>query len=137
MSRRRPRPDDAKATARVIADRCLATRARRLDREVTRAYNEALRPYGITSPQLTVLVNIALLEPVSPGALADRIGLAKSTLTRNVQRMIQVGWVRSDGTAHDRLEDLSLSRKGETLLSEAYEGWVSAQAHAEGRLGGM
>ena len=52
-----------------IRDHCFAKRARLLGRRVTRIYDEALRPAGLTSGQLTILVAVTL----HPGARANQL----------------------------------------------------------------
>ena len=54
----RQAPKIADITAR-IAGECLAVRLRRLNREVTALYDEALRPLGLKTSQLNMLVMIS------------------------------------------------------------------------------
>ena len=48
-----------------ITRECLLTRTRRISRVLTGIYDQALRPFGINSPQFTLLVVIARLGPVN------------------------------------------------------------------------
>jgi DNA-binding MarR family transcriptional regulator len=124
-------PVEARAAAAAIAQECLATRARRLDRTLTRLYNDALRPYGVTSTQLALLVGLSLQEPVRPGVLGRGVGLEKSTVSRNVGRMIDSGWVTEIDGQDGRSKLLRLTDAGSTLVSRAYKGWRSAQERAK------
>ena len=72
-------------------------------RAVTRAYDETLRPTGLRASQLSVLVAVGTGEAPSIAALAQVLGMDRSTLTRNLgpletEGLVQVGlggWRRS------------------------------------------
>lgn len=119
--------------ARTIMEECLALRVRRLSRIVTRLFDGALRPFGITVSQLSLLVVLERSGPSTPLAVARKLDLDKSTLSRNLRRLIENGWVRegSDGP-RKRLELTSLGRG---LLGRAYGSWQKVQGQAEKRLG--
>jgi DNA-binding MarR family transcriptional regulator len=111
--------------ARSIAQECLAMRVRRLSRVVTRKFDEALRPLGITPAQLSLLVIIELREPVAPSAVARYLDIEKSTLSRNLRLMKAAGWVR--GRFEGSEKRLELTAAGRRLLTDAYPLWEQAQ----------
>ena len=119
----------ARHLAQKIAKECLALRARQLNRLVTRVYEEAVRPHGITAPQLNLLVGIGREGPIQASALGRLLDLEKSTLSRNLARMVDNGWV--GGT-----RDLTLTAAGERLLLKVYASWAEAQSEVQRRLGG-
>ena len=119
--------DDPLEAARQIASQCLILRVRRLDRQLTRIYDEAMREHGMTAAQFNLLVAIAVAAPVSPTALASVMELEKSSLSRNVAKMIEHGWVRSAAGAVPGL-DLSCTAKGLRLIAKAHPSWERAQA---------
>lgn len=121
--------------ALVMARDCLAMRARRLDRLITRLYDDALRPYGLRSTQLTLLVGIRLAGPVRASDLGSRLGVEKSTMSRNVSRLAERGWIVIDDAGEGRGQLLSLSATGEALIESAYVGWRAAQRHVQGLIG--
>jgi DNA-binding MarR family transcriptional regulator len=120
--------DDPMDAARQIAAQCLILRVRRLDRQLTRIYDEAMRHHGMTAAQFNLLVAIAVAAPVAPSALASVMELEKSSLSRNVAKMIEHGWVRSAPGAAAGLE-LSCTAKGLRLIARAHPSWEQAQAH--------
>ena len=73
--------------ADIIAADCLSVRVRLLSRTITAIYDDALRPLGLTAGQLNVLVVIAKRGPISPGEIARRLNMEKSTVSRNLARM--------------------------------------------------
>jgi DNA-binding MarR family transcriptional regulator len=115
--------------ARIISKQCLAIRARRLDRTVTRIYDSALRPHGVSAAQLGVLVAVALSGDVQPKTLCRVLDLEKSTLSRNIALMVKNGWVTSDRSG--RAQVLHLSQAGASVLARALPAWRRAQRQAQ------
>lgn len=63
-------------------------------RAVTKAYGPLLREFDLTYPQyLTLLAMWSEGEPMSVGALGDRLRLDSGTLTPLLKRLEQAGWV--------------------------------------------
>ncbi len=120
--------------AQAIAQECLASRVRRLDRELTRHYNQALRPWDVTSTQLSLLVTIGLAGPISSKELAERSGLEPSTVSRNLARLSEKGWCAARSGQDARVREWSLASKGADLIRDASVGWEGAQRRAEGIL---
>ncbi len=122
-------------TADLIAGECLAVRVRLLNRTITGIYDEALRSLGMTVGQLNILVAVAKLGPVSPGDVARRLNMEKSTLSRNVDRMRGHGWVVVLPGESGRSQTLGISPRGRKLLEKAVPLWKEAQARAKAVLG--
>ena len=120
--------DDISA-ARSIAGRCLVMRLRRLDRKITRIYDDALRPHGITSAQLNLLVAVAIAAPVPPSVIASALELEKSTLSRNVAKMVDRGWIESERAEGGGLL-LHATDSGLELVAEVKPQWERAQRQA-------
>ena len=59
---------------------CISTRVRQLSRIVTRVYDDALRPMGITASQFTLLTQLAQQDGFWPSAIWSwtrrRVGVA-------------------------------------------------------------
>ncbi|TPV92767.1 MAG: winged helix-turn-helix transcriptional regulator [Myxococcales bacterium FL481] len=122
-------------TAQRIAHECLVLRARWLSRVVSRIYDEALRPHGIKGAQLNLLVAIALTGGVSPGDLAARFQMEKSTLSRNVRRLVANGWVLATNQDDARSLTLVLTPAGARLIEQIVPAWEQAQARTRAELG--
>jgi hypothetical protein len=61
---------EALEAARAVSGECLALRIRRVDRALSRIYDGALRPHGITIAQLGLLTATMLAGPSSrPGSV--------------------------------------------------------------------
>ena len=121
--------------ADVIAGQCLAVRVRMLNRTITNVYDEALRPLGLTAGQLNILVVVTRRGPISPGEVARRLNMEKSTVSRNIERMRKNGWLTVTAGESGRKQQLELTRKGKTLLENSLPVWEEAQTRAKAVLG--
>jgi DNA-binding MarR family transcriptional regulator len=118
--------------ARTISQECLAIRARRLQRGITRIYDGALRAHGLSVAQLGILVVVALKGQVQPKVLCQILDLEKSTLSRNVALMVTKGWVEAEAAGRSQI--LRLTQSGAALLARARPAWEGAQREALARL---
>ncbi|MDX2312509.1 MAG: MarR family transcriptional regulator [Gammaproteobacteria bacterium] len=121
--------------ADTIATDCLAVRVRLLNRTITAIYDDALRPLGLTAGQLNVLVVIANRGPVSPGDIARRLNMEKSTVSRNLARMRDNDWITVAAGESGQKQRLTLNRRGKALLERALPAWEDAQTQARALLG--
>ena len=69
-----------------IAANCLAVRARITSRDITKLYDDALRPLGLRSTQLSVLVAVSRLGDALPSKVGEVLHLDRSTLSRTLER---------------------------------------------------
>jgi DNA-binding MarR family transcriptional regulator len=121
--------------ARRVARECLALRVHLLNRVVTRIYDDALRPLGITANQLSILTVLENMTQAQPGAIGRYLEMEKSTVSRNVKRMRQQGWVREKPGPDARSVVLTVTEKGRALFTRAVPHWVEAQARVRELLG--
>ena len=126
----------AKTTAEIIARECIAVRVRILSRVITRIYDEALRPLGLKTSQMNILVVTARLGVIRPAEICSRLQMDMSTVSRNVDRMKVSGWLEVVADEEDaRARRIRLSRKGSNLLEKASPAWEQAQKKAKELLG--
>lgn len=110
-----------------IAKECIAMRVRRLNRVVTKIYDDSLRSLGLRTAQQTILVAISLMKTPTPTDIERRLSLDKSTVSRNVERMQRRGWVEFVPGEDGRSHYLKLTAKGAKLLRESTALWQLAQ----------
>ncbi len=125
----------SRQVARRISSECLAVRVRRLGRVVTRIYDAALAPHGVTIAQLNLLAAIGAIDGQSSARLGRVLEVEKSTLSRDLKRMEQLGWIRSGPSESGRGRSLLVTAAGARLLMEARPAWEKAQRSAQSRLG--
>jgi DNA-binding MarR family transcriptional regulator len=107
--------------------KCYCLEARKKAREITRLYDQHLRPYGLRGTQFSVLVALASGNAIPVGKLANALGLERTTLTRNSAVLQRRGWIRSDATKDGRVRTLRITPAGKTKVESAYAGWKAAQ----------
>jgi DNA-binding MarR family transcriptional regulator len=107
----------------TIAQQCLASRIRLLNRLVTGVYDKALRPHGLRISQLNVLVSIAARGPLRASDLCRLLKLEKSTLSRDLERLLQRGWIT-------RSPQLEITAAGRTRITDCLPAWRKAQREA-------
>ncbi len=112
---------------REISNRCIAARTRLLSRVVSQVYDDALRPLGIKVSQLNVLVVVGRFEPVAPAEVARLLFMEKSTLSRNIRRLAQRGWIEVKPGGSGRGQVLGLTASGRDLVARALPLWRQAQ----------
>jgi DNA-binding MarR family transcriptional regulator len=130
-----PETDDAGMVGEVTRY-CLLTRTRRISRVITNLYDEALRPFGVNSPQFSLLVLIAKLDGASRAEIGRANFQERSTLTRNLALLLAEGWVEERASEKGgRSRPIVISEGGRQLLASAMPAWRSAQVKAKHLLG--
>ena len=126
---------DLERIAENTATSCIATRVRQLSRIVTRVYDDAMRPLGITGSQFTLLTQLAARDGITAVEIGGGLDIEKSTLSRNLKRMLALGLIVMDPPAGRRGRGLHLTPKGQAVIKDAYPIWLTAQQRAVGVLG--
>ncbi|MCZ7596297.1 MarR family winged helix-turn-helix transcriptional regulator [Hyphomicrobium sp.] len=116
--------------AETTANACLATRVRQLSRIVTRVYDDAMRPLGITASQYTLLAQLAARDAITAVEIGHELDIEKSTLSRNLKRLLALGHINMDPPAGRRGRGLHLTPKGQAILKDAFPIWQDAQKRA-------
>src|SRR4051794_1693166 len=122
-------------TPQDILDACACHKVRMAARNVTRIYDEALRPTGLRATQVIVLVAVATRETLSITALAQCMGMDRSTLTRNLRPLEDEGLVTIGNEEWRRSRTIEMTAKGRARLREALPHWRKAQATLKRHLG--
>jgi DNA-binding MarR family transcriptional regulator len=115
------------ALAEVAAD-CACRNLRRTARAVTQLYDETLRPSGLRVTQFTLLVTVAMSEPVQITRLADAMALDRTTLARDLGPLTERGLVEIAAGDDRRTRVVRLTRQGREAIGQAYPLWQRAQA---------
>jgi len=121
--------------AEMTAGACLATRVRQLSRIITRVYDDAMRPIGITASQYTLLAQLASRDSITAVEIGHVLDIEKSTLSRNLKRLLALGHIIMDPPAGRRGRGLHLTVKGQAVLKEAFPIWQDAQKRAVSVMG--
>lgn len=117
----------------LIGAACLGRAARRTANLVTRAYNQHLAPLGIEVTQFTILCTIALAKARSASELAEMVGVERSTLARNLDRLVAADLVAAEKGDGRRVTH-RLTDKGLDMVGAALPLWRAAQNDLLARL---
>ena len=104
-------------------------------RKVTRMYDEAMRPMGITPTQFTLLAVVGGSDTVTLTELAELLGMERTTLLRNLKPLEREELIAVSAEGYRRARSVQLSDKGVSVLSEALPLWRNAQAILKKQLG--
>ena len=118
-----------------ILDDCYLHRIRMLSRTITRVYDDALKPLDLKVTQMNLLGVVTKLGPISPGEMCQKLQMDKSTLCRNVERLIKYGWIKQVPGEDNRSHQLKITEKGKEIMKEASKLWKQAQARTQKILG--
>jgi DNA-binding MarR family transcriptional regulator len=106
---------------------CTCTDIRRAARKLTSLYDSALAPVGITITQYSILASIGRAGELSHTVLAEKLGMDRTTLTRNLRSLIEAKWVVV-GSGEDRRQRwLHLTTAGKTKLKRCLPLWEKVQ----------
>ena len=111
----------------VACRQCVCTAARRQSRELTRAFEKAMRGSGVRGTQFTLLATLVQTGPLPTTRLADFQGLERTTLTRNLARLVRDGFVRIDEGEDRRVRKVAITPAGEEAARRAYPFWKKVQ----------
>jgi DNA-binding MarR family transcriptional regulator len=97
----------------------------------------ALQTVGRSLPQMEILtVLISATGPVKPAALAGRLMLERSTVSRNLTLMKERGWITAVETSPTgRAMSVTITETGLAAFTSASTAWRSAQTSAAALLG--
>ncbi len=118
-----------------ISSECVAFRLRVMNRAISRIYDEALRPFGLRIAQLNTLVVVMETGGITPNELSNRMHMDASTVSRNVERMCNNGWLELVCLEDARSHEIRITAKGKRLLKEVGPAWNKAQSDTQELIG--
>lgn len=125
------------ATTLHIRDHCLCLHAQRAARALSRRFDEAFRPYGITSGQFSLLNSLNRPSPPTIGQVAETLAMDRSTVTANLKPLERTGLVTATVDPEDRRgRRIALTDAGRDLLARTTPVWVAEHGAVEAELGG-
>ena len=121
--------------AKLISQDCIAVRVRLLSRIVTNIYDTAMRPYGISLNQASILTIIMTTDGAGYGDICRILHMEKSTVSRNIERMRKKGWIDTTSREDHGATVVNITTDGERVLEKAHIAWALAQDEASRYLG--
>jgi DNA-binding MarR family transcriptional regulator len=124
-------------TTLLVRDCCLCLHVQRAARALGRRFDEALRPFGLTNGQFSLLMSLNRPKPAGMGSVASLLAMDRTTLTAALKPLERRGLVKITSDPEDRRSRLLiLTPKGTRLLSSAMPVWESTHRELEALLGG-
>jgi DNA-binding MarR family transcriptional regulator len=117
---------DASRECGLFEISCVSFNLRKASRIVSRVYQKEMRDAPVKGPLFSLLATISRRGSTSITALANGIGLERTTLTRNLRVLEQRGYIQIRAVAANRKE-VSLLPEGEVALRAALALWRQAQ----------
>jgi len=127
--------DRTERSAAEVVGGCIATRLRLATRVITKLYDDALRPFGLTVAQMSLLAVAAHRGVLRQAEVSAQLQLDDSTLSRNLDRMRANGWLEVVPEADARVHTHRLTGAGKALFERVVPVWRVAQRRAGELLG--
>lgn len=118
--------------AKLAKTVCYCTTLRRCANIISDFYDRELKETGLTIAQYYLLINLKRLDNANITQWAERVGLDRSTMVRNVRLLESRGFLeRIEGPG----KTFALSEAGEATLATAVPLWEKAQEKMKKLLG--
>jgi DNA-binding MarR family transcriptional regulator len=114
---------------------CVCSQVRRIARKLSSLYDAVLSSEHLTITQYSLLANIDRAGQLSHTVLAERVGMERTTLTRNLRPLTRAGWVTTAPGLDRRLHLLQLTTAGKRKLVQSLPLWEEAQRQFRSRMG--
>ena len=114
---------------------CTCLNLRKASRAITQMFDEALRPSGLRSTQLPVLVTLVSSGQTTVNRMADDLVMDRTSLSRLLQPLVTQALIKMAPGEDRRTRDLSITPLGRESVAAAIPMWVSVQDEVLERLG--
>lgn len=111
---------------------CYCTNLRRGALWATEYYDRMLAPSGLSVPQYYLLINLSRMEKANLSQWAERVGLDRTTMVRNVKTLENKGLVTP---AEGRGKTFALTDTGKSTLAQGVALWERAQERLRDSIG--
>ena len=118
-----------------VRDSCLCLHVQRAARALARRFDDALRPFGLTNGQFSLLMSLNRPEAPGMASVAALLAMDRTTLTAALKPLQRRGLVQVTADPRDRRSRrMTLSAKGRSLLVRAVPVWQRTHAEVEAQL---
>ncbi len=120
---------------RIQPQTCVNGKLRRLHRLINSAYQSKIKPFGLRGSMLSILFIIGKKPNVNQKFIAETLVLDQSTMSRDLKKLVNKGWVRINKGEDSRHSSLELTNEGYELLEEIAPIWEALHHKVENILG--
>lgn len=109
---------------------CTSFTLRSLSRKISQLYDTLLAPSGLRGTQFSLLAQARAhrADPLSVSALAERLSIDRTTMTRNLRTLQSAGWIHIVQGRDARSRCVIVTEEGETAFRHGLRLWKKAQA---------
>lgn len=133
-----PGPALSPEIAANIERECICVAIQKAARMISRSYDAALKPVGLSNWQFTLLMTMYSEGTPTISKLANDMGMDRTTLTANLKPLERRGLLVVHIDVEDRrVRRLILTEAGLTTLLKALPLWEKVQASCMKRLSGI
>ncbi|MEZ5855996.1 MAG: MarR family transcriptional regulator [Hyphomicrobiaceae bacterium] len=123
------------AATHEVRDRCLCLHLQRAARAIARRFDEALRPFAITSGQFSLLMSLNRPQAPRIGDVANLLAMDRTTLTANLKPLERRGLLKVEPDPQDkRIRRLEITDLGRKILAAALPIWRETHDEIDGLL---
>jgi DNA-binding MarR family transcriptional regulator len=120
---------------REIATNCLAMRVRIVARSISAIYEQALANHDVTVAQVIMLTALGEIGTCAPGKVGEVLQLERSTVSRNLDLLMQKGLVEAVSSDAKGVREVALTAAGNAKIEAVLPDWRAAQKQAGKLLG--
>lgn len=105
---------------------CISGKILKCQRVISGIYRKHLQPFEITSSQLSILFICTKLENVNQAKLSKILKLEKSTVSRNIKRLLDRKLIKKE-----KGQVMTITHVGKLLLEQIIPEWDKAKIEAK------
>lgn len=124
-----------RSAVREIINNCLAMRVRIVARSVSAIYEQAMASHDVTIAQVNMLTALGEIGSCAPGKIGEGLQLERSTVSRNLDLLIQKGLVEAVSSDAKGIREVALTAAGHAKIEAVLPDWRAAQKQAVKLLG--
>ncbi len=126
------KPQIPYSTTLLVRDTCLCLHVQRAARSLARRFDEALRPFGLTNGQFSLMMSLNRPVPPGMGPVASLLAMDRTTLTAALKPLERRGLIGVTVDPADRRGRLlRLTETGTELLARAVPVWQAMHAEVD------
>ena len=119
----------------MLGEVCTCGELRKAARAITLLYDNAFKSSGLLSTQLGVLDIICNTEDIRISDLAEKQGMDRTTLTRNLSVLEKQGYIKITSGNDQRTRIVTATHKGRRAVSKAIPLWNDVQRKVRQEMG--
>lgn len=119
----------------ITPQNCINAKVRKLHRLLDGIYQTNLKPFGLKGSMLSILFIIGKSKGINQKNIAEKLVLDQSTVSRDIKKLGQKGWITIYRGEDSRITELEISERGYELLEKVSPVWEETHRKVEKLLG--